>query len=212
MLAIFANFGVREGLIVPGDAALTVANLSEGIGLFRWGLVAFLVVFLLDVVAAWALHVVFRDVQRDLSLLAAWFRLTYTVFLGVALVFFFRALQLVTGATYLAGVEPASLEADVMLALESFNHTWLVGLAAFGIHLLLLGALVVRSGLVSRVLGALLVAAGGAYLLDTIANAVVADYAGVAGIMLALVAVPSMLGEGWLGLWLLLRAPRRLAA
>lgn len=211
-LAIFANFVVREGLIEPGDAAATVANITESIGLFRWGLIAFLGVFVLDVVVAWALHVVFRAVHRDASLITAWLRIVYTVFLGVALVFFFEVLQLLGGAAYLAGLGERQLDAQVMLALESFDFAWLVGLAAFGVHLALLGVLVVRSGYVTKVLGYLLIAAGAAYVLDTVANGLLSTYADYEALFLGMVAIPSVIGEGWLGLWLLLAAPRRLQA
>ena len=95
VLAIFANFIVREGLIVTRRrGGHGVANLTDSIGLFRAGVVAFVMVFVLDVIIAWALHIVFREVNADLSLAAAWLRLVYTVFLGVALVFFFEVLQL----------------------------------------------------------------------------------------------------------------------
>ncbi len=204
VLAIFANFMVREGLVDQANPAATVANITDSIGLFRLGLAAFLAVFILDIVIAWALHVVFRRVNRDLSLLTAWMRLVYTVLLGVALVFFFQVLALVGNPDYAAALGSAQVEAHVMLALESFNATWLVGLAAFGIHLVLLGVLVVRSEMVSKALGWMLMAAGVAYVADTIANATLADYAAVAPVMLAVVALPSMIGEGWLGLWLLL--------
>lgn len=198
-LAIFANFMVREGLVDPGDPAATVANVSDSIGLFRLGLVAFLAIFLLDVVVAWALHVVFRDVDHDLSLMAAWFRLVYTVFLGVGLVSYFQTLLLVSGPSFLASDQ---VGAQVMLAMESFDAMWLIGLAAFGVHLVLLGVLVVRSGFVTKALGVILMAAGVAYVVDTVAHAVLSDYDSVSGVLLAAVAIPSMVGEGWLGLWL----------
>jgi hypothetical protein len=41
VLAIFANFFVVEGLVVPGDATATVDNITGSEGLFRSGLVAF---------------------------------------------------------------------------------------------------------------------------------------------------------------------------
>lgn len=204
VLAIFANFVVREGLVESGNAAATVANITESIGLFRLGLVAFLAIFVLDVVIAWALHIVFRNVNRDLSLVTAWLRLVYTVLLGVALVFFFQVLQLLSGADYVTALGSEQVNAQVMIALESFNATWLVGLAAFGLHLILLGVLIIRSGLASRWMAYLLMAAGGAYIVDTIANATLANYADLAPAFLLMVALPSVIGEGWLGLWLLL--------
>ena len=202
-LAIFANFMVREGLVVAGDAAATAANISGSPGLFRAGFAAFLVVFLLDIVLAWALHVVFRPVNPDLSLLAAWSRLVYTTFLGVALVFHLQALRLLDDA-HLAALGTDQAQTQALLALESFNDAWLVGLAAFGIHLVLLGVLVIRSGWAPRLLGVLLAIAGVAYVVDTLAQTLLPDYRAVAPVFLAIVAVPSMVGEGWLGLWLLL--------
>ncbi len=203
-LAIFANFFVREGLVEPGNATATVANITESLGLFRAGLVAFLAIFVIDVVIAWALYIVFRDVHRDLSLVTAWLRLVYTVLFGVALVFFYQVLQLLSGADHVAALGTDQVNAQVMIALESFNATWLVGLAAFGLHLVLLGVLIARSGMASKALAYLLMAAGTAYVLDTVANATLANYADLAPVFLVVVAVPSVIGEGWLGLWLLL--------
>lgn len=203
LLAIFANFVVREGLIEPGDAAGTVASITESLGLFRLGLVAFLAIFVLDVVIAWTLYVVFRDVNRDLSLATAWFRLIYTALLGVALVSMFQVLQMLGGES-LGFLTSEQVDAQTMIELASFESTWLVGLVAFGIHLVILGVLIVRSGLVTKALGYVLMFAGAAYVLDTLAQGMLSDYEAVSGIFLAAVALPSMIGEGWLGFWLLL--------
>ncbi len=202
-LAIFANFMVVEGLVVSEDAAATVANITESLGLFRIGLVAFLVVFLLDVVVSWALHIVFRQVDRDVSLVMAWFRLTYTVFLGAGLVFLFEVLQTLGDADYIAALGAEQVNAQVMIALNSFETTWLIGLAAFGVHLILLGRLALRSGWVPRLMTWLLMLAGAAYVVDTVAHGLLSDYESYASLFLAIVAVPSLIGEGWLGLWLL---------
>jgi hypothetical protein len=48
------------------------------------------------------------------------------------------------------------------LFLEGFDTLWLIGLAAFGIHLALLGFLVLRSAAIPKVLGILLYLAGAA--------------------------------------------------
>lgn len=202
VLAIFANFVVREGLIEPGDPTGTVANISDSIGLFRLGMLAFVVIFVLDVVIAWALHVVFRDVNRDVSLATAWFRLIYTALLGVAVVPMFQVLQILGGES-LGFLTSDQVEAQTMIELASFESTWLMGLVAFGVHLVMLGVLIIRSELVAKVLGFILIAAGLAYVLDTLAQGMLADYEAVAGVFLVAVALPSMIGEGWLGFWLL---------
>lgn len=203
LLAVFANFIVIDGMIDSDDAAATVANIAGSTGMFRLGIVAFLVVFLLDVVIAWALHIVFRPVHRDLSLVTAWFRLVYTVFLGAGLVYLLEALQIVTSETFGDAFGPEQVAAQAAAALQSFDNMWLIGLAAFGVHLVLVGILALRSGLVPTALPVLLITAGIAYIVDTVAHVVLPNYATVATIFLAIVAIPSVVGEGWLGLWLL---------
>jgi hypothetical protein len=206
ILAIFANFYVRTGLIQTDDPAATIQNIADSQSLFRLGIVSFLAVFILDVVIAWALYVLFRAVNRDVSLLSAWFRLVYTVMLGVSLVFFFVAAQMVAGGGYLSAVGPDQSAIPVMLLLDAFNYAWLIGLACFGIHLLLMGYLVIVSGAAPKALGILLGIAGAAYVIDTVANALLSNYADHASLFLMIVAIPSIVGELAFTVWLLLRA------
>lgn len=205
-LGIFSNFIVREGLIVNGDAQATASNIAESEGLFRLGMVGFLIIFFLDVIVAWSLYIVFRKPNRDLSLLAAWFRLVYTVFLGTALIYFFQALQFLDNTAFLADVDTTQRQAQTLVALNTFNSAWLIGLAAFGIHLILLGGLVLQSRYAPRGLGYVLIAAGAAYMIDTFAHTLLGSYTDYETFFIIIVAVPAVVAEGWFGLWLLLRA------
>ncbi len=209
LLAIFANFMVKEGLIVPGNAAETAANITSHAGLFRWGMMAFLLIFLIDIFVAWGLFILFGTVHKDLSLLAAWFRIVYTVFLGVALVFYFQALQYLGMSSSYVNLPGTVREVHSLIALESFNSVWLIGLTAFGIHLVILGVLILKSRMAPRVLGIFLVTAGSAYMADTGAHVLLSNYHNYAGIMIIIVALPSVLAEGWFGGWLLLKGGRK---
>ncbi|WP_298460731.1 DUF4386 domain-containing protein [uncultured Cellulomonas sp.] len=203
ILAIFANFAVRTRLVDLEDPAATLDNIAASEGLFRVALAAFVVVFALDVLIAWALYVLFRPAGPRRSLLAAWLRLTYTVFLGVAAVFVFLALQLATGAPYVDGVDPGLLASLAALSLDAFNYTWLVGLVAFGLHLIVIGRMILSSRVAPRALGGVLALAGTAYIVDTLAQTLLPDYASWADLFLAVVAVPSVLGELGFTIWLL---------
>ena len=205
-LAIFANFFVRTGLVDPDDVSATYANISDSEGLFRAGLVAFLAVFVLDVAIAWALYLLFRRQRPEMSLLAAWFRLVYTVLLGVALIFFFLVLEFVNGVSGIEAFDLAQREAQVSLLLDAFNFSWLIGLVAFGIHVILLGYLVLSTRVAPRLLGIVLVIAGSAYIVDTTANALMAGYDDYANAFLAMVAIPAVIAELWFTFWLLLKA------
>ena len=116
------------------------------------------------------------------------------MFLGVALIFFCVALQLLSGAGYLTAFGPGQIDANVLLAVDAFNYAWLVGLACFGVHLILVGYLVVRSGWAAQSLGPALMAAGAAYIVDTLALALIADYSDFENLFLAIVAIPPVVG------------------
>jgi hypothetical protein len=205
VLAIFANFFVRERLVDPDDAAATFRDLADHDGLVRMAIVAFLAIFVIDVVVAWALHQVLRPTGAQRSALAAWFRIVYTVFLGVGVLFLFTVLRLLGGAEHLAAFDQGQLDAQVLLALDAFNATWLIGLVAFGLHLVLVGRILVRSGIASTWLGGLLVVAGTAYVFDTVAYSLVPGYADHETVFTAIVAVPSVVAEFSFLVWLLRR-------
>jgi hypothetical protein len=197
VLAIFANFVVKQGIIDPADADATVTAIRDQEALFRAGLAAFVLVFLIDVAVAWGLYVLFAPAGRARSLLVAWFRLAYTVLLGVATVFMFLGLRVASGES--------TLDADLaMLMFEGFDFAWFVGLIAFGVHLVLLGALIVRSRIAPRIVGGILIAAGAAYGIDTMAHVLLSDYAAVSGVMLAVVAATSIVAELTFTVWLVL--------
>ncbi|GAA1700519.1 DUF4386 domain-containing protein [Microbacterium sediminicola] len=201
VLAIFANFVVKQGMVDPTDAVATVESIRAQEGLFRLGLASFVAIFAIDVAVAWGLYVLFAPAGRARSLLAAWFRIAYTVMLGVGTVFMFLGLEISLGTT--------DLSPDVALMMfAAFDFAWFVGLLAFGIHLVLLGALIVRSRIAPRLIGVILMIAGAAYALDTLLHVVMTDYAAVSGIMLAIVAIPSIVAELTFTIWLLLAARR----
>lgn len=201
VLAIFANFVVKQGIINPTDAEGTVAAIREQETLFRIGLAAFVLIFVIDVIVAWGLYVLFAPAGRTRSLLVAWLRIAYTVFLGVAAIFMFLGLQIATGA--------ADLAPDVaLLMFAAFDFAWYVGLLAFGAHLVLLGALIIRSRIAPRIIGIILTVAGAAYMIDTVTHVLVADYAAISGVMLAVVAIPSIVAELTFTVWLLLAGRR----
>lgn len=194
VLAVFGNFLALDPVLQPGEPTATADALREAGTTFRLGVVAFLGIFLVDVVVAWALYELFAPVRRAVSLLAAWFRLTYTVVLGAALGFLYVAL-------WLADRPDVAGDDGVLLALQAFDFTWVAGLAAFGVHLVLVaGLLLAAAG--PRWLAAVLAVAGTAYVADTVAHIVLPDYEAAAAVLLAVVAVPSVVGELGLTVWL----------
>jgi hypothetical protein len=176
VLAAFSNFNVLQNIVVPGDAAKTAANIIASAGLFRIAICCFLIVAVLDVVVAWALYLLLKPANRDLSLLAAWFRVVYAAIFALALTNLLTVLQLLTGADYLKVLGANQLYAQVMLSLGAFRSGWDIGLVFFGLHLLVLGYLVFTSGYSPKWLGIFVIVAGLGYLVDSFGKILLPSY------------------------------------
>jgi Domain of unknown function (DUF4386) len=205
VLALFANFLVRERLVDPDDAAATVSNIVTSEVLFRGGIAAFLIVFILDVVVAWALYVFFRRTSRELSLLAAWFRVVYAAIAGTALLSLLLVLQVVDTAGYSTAFAVRQRNAQAMLFLDAYDYGWSIGLVVFGAHLLILGLVIVTSDYAPSVMGILVALAGLAYLVGNLARVLLPNYGNHEGYFLLLVAIFAVPAELWLTGWLLFR-------
>ena len=158
ILAPIAQFGVLQGLIVDGDAAATAANIAESEGVFRIAIGCFLLVAVLDVVVALALYMVFRPVNGFLSGLTAMIRIVYGAMFAVSLTGLVTAAQLATGTN--------QDSAQVLASVDAFQTGWDIALTVFGLHLLLLGILVFRSGAWGGILGLLVLVTSAGYLID----------------------------------------------
>jgi hypothetical protein len=149
--APFAELYVYPQLVNSENAAETVQNILTNQTLFNSAIVGYLIAFLCDVLVAWALYLLLKPVDENLSLLTAWFRLVYTVLALAALLNLVTISRLLSDPNSLAGSQPDQLYAQVMLLLSTFRSHWYFGLLFFGIHLGLLGYLVFRSNYIPRV-------------------------------------------------------------
>lgn len=153
-----------QPLIVPEDARQTARNIAASEMTFRAGVASMVLVAVLDVIASLALYRLFSPVHRDLSAMAAWFRVAYSA-------------ALLTAAGELVRVPAILDEPDAALsAFDSWIATWHTGLIFFAVHLLLLGYIAYRSKFVPRIFGVLLVGTGLAYLADGVGLVLIPDY------------------------------------
>lgn len=164
--AIYPFNFIFPNLIVSEDAGMTVKNISENELQFRIGICSYLIVIILDVLVAWALYVFLKPINMNISLLTAWFRLIYAAIYGVALANYFHVLKLLSSTEFLNILGTDQFNVQIMLSLNAFHDTWAMGLVLFGLHLVLLGYLALKSAYVPKILGILLTIAGASYLID----------------------------------------------
>ncbi|WP_028316863.1 DUF4386 domain-containing protein [Desulfatibacillum aliphaticivorans] len=163
VLGIFAEFFIRAKLIVSGDPVATAENILNFSTLFRMGFWADALMVIADAALALFLYVLFEPVHKKLSMAAAGFRLIQAVILAFNLLNYYAA--------FLVQIVPYSMlprpqeqtNALTMLFLELHSHGYDLGLIFFGVSNLVLGHLVLKSG-IPKLLGYGLAAAGIVYL------------------------------------------------
>ena len=208
MMAVLAGYAygyILQGLIVPDNPTLTANNIKSSITLFRVGICSFLVIVICDVLVAWGLHIFLKQVNENLSLLSAWFRLVYSGIFGVALLNFMFIVLLLNDANYLSVFEVNQLNALITLFLKGFHNIWSIGLVIFGCHLYVLGYLVFKSEHIPKIFGVLLIIASLCYIISNFANLLMTNYEKYKPTVELFISIPMIVGEFGFGLWLLFK-------
>ncbi|WP_346354040.1 DUF4386 domain-containing protein [Azotosporobacter soli] len=209
--ALFAYGFALGHLIAPGDATATVNQIMASPMLLRLTVCSFLIVLLCDVVVAWALYLFLRPVNENLALLMAWLRLMYAAMLGIAMFNLLKVLLIVSDADYLTLFTSKALQAQVFLFLKAFMMEWSAGLLIFGVHLFLLGYLVLKAGYIPKILGGLLIIGAFCYVTTNFANLLWSDYEHYKATLELLLSLPMALGELSFAFWLLFKGGKAVA-
>jgi hypothetical protein len=101
------------------------------------------------------LYILLAPVNRAVSLLAAWLRLIYTTVAPVGLFNLVTVYRMIITPEYMKSFASAQFHAQIDL-LHSFRYVWMMGLVIFALHLLLVAALLYRSGYLPKILGLIL--------------------------------------------------------
>lgn len=162
----FAEFFVRQSLIVRDDAATTVANLVANQGLVRSGIVVELAGQVAFVLLALALYRVLKPVDRRQAVVMVVFVALAVGITCLNMLNQFAAVYLTSGAGHLAAFDASQLQALVLSFLDLHQAGYIIAQVFFGLWLLPLGYLVFRSGFLPRLIGILLMIACAGYLVD----------------------------------------------
>lgn len=198
----FAELFVRSTLVVPADAAATSANIAASESLFRLGFSGEFLHLACDVAVAVILYALFRPIDRNIALLAAFMRLACDIILAVSGLSHFAALHLLGGADYLKTFEPDQLHTLALLAMKLHGDGYSISLVFFGFACLSLGYLIVRSRYLPRAIGALMALAGACYLVSSFAHFLAPA---LSAALLPGIFVPIFVAELSLSLWLIVR-------
>ena len=132
-VVVFANYGLLNPLIVPGNAAETARNIVAHETQFRVTAVCFLIYSTSVVVLLAALYVILKAVNQGLALVGALFRLVFALLWLLTALNMLSALRMLSSASYLQVFEADRLRALARLHISANFDDYYVGLPFFGL-------------------------------------------------------------------------------
>ena len=195
---VFAALFVRDRLIVSGDAAATAAAIAAHETLWRWGIAVHLLYLFPGAAFGVILYRLFRPVQATLALLALVLLACDVGLEALLLAGLTVPLALGGDGGAFAALGAEQREALGYLAVRLFLTGWGFALFLFSGFCALTGVLILRSRLVPRLIGVLMIGAGIGYFASALVGILAPAQVG----LLSWLLVPCFVGELSLALWL----------
>ncbi len=200
MTGIFAD-AVRSKLIVFEDADKTASNIGSSEWLFRIGFISDIFSSILFLMAAWALYILLKPVNKNIALLFLLLNLGGVAVQSVNMINLFSATLILGGVEYLKVFQPGQPEALSLLFLNLHKNGFMIAQFFYAAWLFPLGYLVYKSGFLPKFLGILLMVECFGWLIRSLQFFLFPDFKTLSYLSFAI----GFIGEFTLTLWLLVK-------
>jgi hypothetical protein len=190
------------GKFVFVEAPVTINHILTHATQFRIGFVINLFSVVLFLLAAWALYVLLKPVNKDLALLFLLFNLAgFAVWLFSSLCLF-ASLVILNGTETIQAFQPGQLQALAVFFFDLYKTGVFIAQVPYGVWLFPLGFLVLKSKFLPQIIGWLLIADGICQFVYVCQRLILPD--------LRIIAYPYLVISFWaevsLALWLSIKA------
>ena len=189
----------------PGPGRAAAEELAANESLYRIGMVAEIGVVIVELVLAALLYALVRPVSRSLALGAALTRAAEAIVQAINLFPATVALAAATGTGVYADVSLDSRDLVVRGAMDTYEMGIYIWGIPFALHVLFLGLLVVRSGVMPKLIGWAMVVASAGYFADSLAPIGLPAASSVTENFVLIVAIPAELA---FAVWLIAKGLR----
>ncbi|MCW0483055.1 DUF4386 domain-containing protein [Gaoshiqia sediminis] len=208
IMAIVAgfSFGYAHNNLVTDSPENTLNNLIANKSLFFAELSGWSLILITDLIVAIALYFFFSKTSKQISTLTASIRIIYTLILGIAIVQLFKIIPILSSGNPISDELTISETAS---HIQLFEKLWSIGLIIFGLHLIGLGYLSVKSKSVPGLLGYLLYFGGISYTFLHSSRRLSLFNTNILDSVENILALPMALAEILLAFWLIYNGFRK---
>jgi hypothetical protein len=201
LFGLFAEVGVRDGLIMRGDPAASAALILANERFFRLGILADLAGTAFYVAATFLVYDLMKPVNRSLALFSTLLGLAGSTIMFANLANMLDVLLYLKGGDVLAPFAAGQQQALAYMAIRLHAAGYNIAMIVFAGQVLLLGLVVARAGFVPRLLGWLFVLEG---LCGFVRGGGVILFPDFPDALNSGLLMPGLLAEGGFALWLLI--------
>lgn len=199
---LFSEVFVRQALRVSNDALATAHNIQNHEMLYRWGFVADLVNFVIGLPTVIIIYYFFKKSHKIILQIALIMVIIQTAIIAVNLLNQISPLLLLSNDTYLNSFQDNQLATLSLLFLNIQSQGYAIGLVFFGFYCILIGYVIYKTGAIPKIIGLFYAFAGFCYLINSFTMFLSKGFVNPLFIYLA---IPILLGELSLCLWLLIK-------
>lgn len=196
----YANFAILETLVDLSNSVQITFNIISNSIQFRNGVLGFLIMLVADVFLIWSLFKITEPIHKALSYIASLFRGLHATFFLIALAKLVKVYNITADKA-----NSLDLQNSVIDLLEKFDEFWTIGLLFFGVHLLILGYLTLKSKHMSKFIGFLLILAAFGYFIDGFSKLYLPSYNSYKSYFETIVIFTGVIGELSFTIWLLVK-------
>lgn len=168
-IAIFYSFGMIYGdmaFFVPGDAVATANNIAASENVYRFAIICTLIGHICFLFLVNALYKLLKPVDESWARMMVLFVVLGVAISSVSCVNQFVSLHLLNKPDYLSSIDETYLNTSVMLFQDIYKYSANVATIFWGLWLFPLGLLIIKSHIIPKVLGILLILTCFSYLID----------------------------------------------
>lgn len=195
---IFSHMVVRTNIIVVNDPTLTARNIMENDNLFRMSILSDFVMILSYLMLSVFLYSLFKDTNKVVSRIMICLNIVGASMMGLNMLNQQAALLILDGTLDASVFGIEQLEALSYFFMRLHNYGYNFATISYGVWLLPMGYLIIKSDMIPKVIGYLLVLGSIAYTVVFVGN--------ILGLnVLTDITLPADIGEFTLCLFLLIK-------
>jgi hypothetical protein len=157
VFGLLAEVLFRQKLFVTNDVVLTANNIMSNPFLYRAGITSDLLMTLSYLLTAFVLYKLLSSVDKQIAAAMVVFAAAGCVLLMFNILIELSPLYILSGNVYLSDFSTAQQQSLAMFFYKLYQHGYMIGQIFFGLWVLPLGVLIIKSGFIPKILGYLFI-------------------------------------------------------